>query len=84
MDNGKNNNKIYNALKNDISSLSKKQRKFESSKENAKSIITVKNSTNLNKLDEKPISSRIYSEIDNDLARDNIQNDIPFADIQDL
>lgn len=32
---------------------------------------------------EKPISS-IYPVIDNDLARDNIENDIPAADLQDL
>lgn len=33
--------------------------------------------------EEKPISSA-YPEIDNDLARDNLENDIPFADLQDL
>ena len=32
---------------------------------------------------EKPISS-VYKEIDNDLARDNLENDIPEADLQDL
>lgn len=32
---------------------------------------------------EKPISS-VYSTIDNDLARDNLENDIPAADLQDL
>lgn len=32
---------------------------------------------------EKPISS-VYPVIDNDLARDNIENDIPDADLQDL
>lgn len=32
---------------------------------------------------EKPIS-KAYSTIDNDLARDNIENDIPAADLQDL
>jgi hypothetical protein len=33
---------------------------------------------------EKPIPSRIYPAIDNDLARDNIENDIPAADLEDL
>lgn len=33
--------------------------------------------------DEKPISSA-YPAIDNDLARDNIENDIPAADLQDI
>ena len=32
---------------------------------------------------EKPISE-VYSAIDNDLARDNLENDIPDADLQDL
>lgn len=32
---------------------------------------------------EKPISS-VYKTIDNDLARDNIENDIPEADLQDI
>lgn len=32
---------------------------------------------------EKPISN-FYSYIDNDLARDNLENDIPNADLQDL
>lgn len=33
--------------------------------------------------EEKPVSSS-YSVIDNDLARDNIENDITSADLQDL
>ncbi len=28
--------------------------------------------------------SRVYPVIDNDLARDNVENDIPAADLQDL
>jgi len=32
---------------------------------------------------EKPIS-KAYPVIDTDLARDNIENDIPFADLQDI
>lgn len=32
---------------------------------------------------EKPISS-VYSQIDTDLARDNLENDFPDADLQDL
>lgn len=32
---------------------------------------------------EKPIS-KVYPVIDNDLARDNIENDIPAADLEDL
>lgn len=32
---------------------------------------------------EKPIP-KVYPEIDTDLARDNLENDIPDADLQDL
>jgi len=32
---------------------------------------------------DRPIS-KAYREIDNDLARDNLENDIPMADLQDL
>ena len=32
---------------------------------------------------EKPIA-KVYPEIDTDLARDNLENDIPDADLQDL
>lgn len=33
--------------------------------------------------EEKPISPS-YPEIDNDLARDNLENDIPAADLHDI
>ncbi len=33
---------------------------------------------------EKPIPEDVYPVIDTDLARDNVENDIPFADLQDL
>ena len=32
---------------------------------------------------EKPVSE-VYPVIDNDLARDNVENDIPAADLEDL
>ena len=33
---------------------------------------------------ERPIPPKIYPVVDNDLARDNIENDIPAADLKDL
>lgn len=33
---------------------------------------------------EQPIPSRIYPVIDTDIARDNIENDIPAADLEDF
>ena len=34
--------------------------------------------------DELPVPEEIYPVIDNDPARDNIENDIPAADLEDL
>ena len=33
---------------------------------------------------ERPVPSEIYPVIDNDLARDNIENDLPAADLNEL
>ena len=33
---------------------------------------------------ERPVPSEIYPIIDNDLARDNIENDLPAADLNEL
>ncbi len=33
---------------------------------------------------EKPVSSKVYPVIDTDLARDNAENDLTAADLQDL
>ena len=33
---------------------------------------------------EQPIPAGLYRVIDTDLARDNLENDIPAADLQDL
>lgn len=33
---------------------------------------------------ERPIPEELYPVLDNDLARDNLENDIPAADLEDL
>lgn len=33
---------------------------------------------------ERPIPPEIYPAIDNDLARDNVENDLPAADLEEL
>lgn len=33
---------------------------------------------------ERPISQDAYPAVDNDLARDNLENDIPWADLEDI
>lgn len=42
-----------------------------------------KNKKKKEKETEKPIPE-VYPEIDTDLARDNLENDIPYADLQDI
>ena len=78
--------------RNDISTVPELQGKAKSGKERANPIIAGTHSPALKvyhtepyskKRAEKPISS-VYSAIDNDLARDNLENDITAADLQDM
>ena len=59
------------------------QGKAKSSKEKANPIIAGTMGAELKVWHEKPISDA-YKAIDTDLARDNLENDIPLADLQDL
>lgn len=59
------------------------QGKAKTGKEKAKPIIVETGGASLKVWHEKPIS-QAHGIIDNDLARDNLENDIPFADLQDL
>ena len=59
------------------------QGKAKSGKEKAKPIISETRGASLKVWHEKPISNA-HGIIDNDLARDNLENNIPFADLQDL
>ena len=59
------------------------QGKAKSGKEKANPIIAGTMGADQKVWHEKPIS-KAYREIDTDLARDNLENDIPFADLQDL
>ena len=59
------------------------QGKAKSGKEKAKPIIAETMGAELKVWHEKPIS-KAHGIIDTDLARDNLENDIPMADLQDL
>ena len=59
------------------------QGKAKSGKEKVRPIIAETGGASLKVWHEKPISNA-HGIIDNDLARDNLENDIPFADLQDL
>ena len=69
--------------KNDVSPVPQLQGKAKSGKEKAKPIVAGTFGAELKVYHEKPIS-KAYGQIDNDLARDNLENDIPLADLQDL
>ncbi len=59
------------------------QGKAKSGKAKAKPIVAQTEGASLKVWHEKPIS-KAHGIIDNDLARDNLENDIPYADLQDL
>ena len=69
--------------KNDQSPVPQIQGKARSGKKKANPIIPGTSGAELKVWHEKPISNA-HGIIDNDLARDNLENDIPFADLQDL
>lgn len=69
--------------RNEMSPVPQLQGKAKTGKEKAKSIVAGTHGAELKVWHEKPIS-QAYRQIDTDLARDNLENDIPFADLQDL
>ena len=70
--------------KNEVSPVPQIQGKAKSGKDKAKPIIAGTSGAHQKVWHEKPIPENVYSTIDTDLARDNLENDIPFADLQDL
>ena len=73
--------------RNDAAPVPEIQGKAKHGKEKARPIITGTKSPEQkvfhSRPSDKPISSA-YAVIDNDLARDNLENNIPAADLQDL
>ena len=70
--------------KNDLPPVPEIQGKAKSGKEKAKPIIAgTSGAAQKVYHTEKPIS-KAYRVMDNDLARDNVENDIPAADLEDI
>lgn len=69
--------------RNEAPAVPQLQGKAKSGKKKANPIIAGTGDTSGKVWHEKPISGA-YRQIDTDLARDNLENDIPFADLQDL
>ena len=70
--------------KNTASPVSEIQGKAKSGKKKANPIIAGTEGTHLKVYHERPIPENAYGPLDTDLGRDNLENDIPFADIQDI
>lgn len=69
--------------RNETSPVPQIQGKAKSGKEKANPIIAGTTGASQKVWHEKPIF-KAHGIIDTDLARDNLENDIPFADLQDL
>ena len=74
---------IIRGSKKDVSPVPQIQGKAKSGKEKANPIIAGTSGATQKVWHEKPISNA-HGTIDTDLARDNLENDLPFADLQDL
>lgn len=70
--------------RNQVSPVSEIQGKAKSGKEKVRPIIAGTEGSHLKVWHEKPIPENAYGPIDTDLARDNLDDDIPYADLQDL
>jgi len=68
--------------KNDVPPVPELQGKARHGKK-ANPIVAGTGGPNMKVFHEKPIPD-VYSAIDTDLARDNLENDIPAADLEDL
>lgn len=69
--------------KNDVSPVPSLQGEMKTGKKKANPVIAGTAGAGQKVFHEKPVS-RAYRQIDNDLARDNLENDIPMADLQDI
>ncbi len=71
--------------RNELDPVTELQGAAKQSKENAKPIISdTKCSSQKVYHTERPIPTDVYPVIDTDLARDNVENDLTAADLEDL
>lgn len=68
---------------NNLPTVPQIQGKAKTGKEKANPIVAGTQGAELKVWHEKPIP-KVYREIDTDLALDNLENDLTFADLQDL
>ena len=70
--------------KNEMPPVPEIQGKAKSSKQEAKPIISDTSGPDQKGFHTERSISKAYKELDNDLTRDNMENDLPDADLQDL
>lgn len=70
--------------RNDAPPVPEIQGKAKHGKVKANPIIAGTGGPHLKVYHDRPIPADIYPVLDTDLARDNVENDIPAADLQDL
>ena len=70
--------------KNEVSPVPQIQGKARTGKKKANPIIAGTYGASQKVWHEKPVPEDAYGILDTDLARDNLENDLPFADLQDL
>lgn len=70
--------------RNEQSPVPQIQGKAKSGKAKANPIIAGTSGANQKVWHERPIPEDAYGPANTDLARDNLQNDIPYADLQDI
>lgn len=73
----------HTQARNEVSPVPELQGKAKHGKQKARPIIAGTTAPEMKVYHERPISS-VYPAIDTDLARDNIENDLTAADLQDL
>ena len=70
--------------RNDVPPVPEIQGKAKHGKKKANPIIAGTSGPSMMVYHEKPIPAGAYRALDTDLARDNLENDLPAADLEDL
>ena len=70
--------------RNDVPPVPEIQGKAKHGKKKANPIIAGTSGPSMMVYHEKPIPADTYRALDTDLARDNLENDLPAADLEDL
>lgn len=76
--------KTHTEPKNTMPPVPEIQGKAKSSKQDARPIISGTSGPSQKVFHTERPLSKAHKELDNDLARDNMENDLPYADLQDL